>query len=122
MSKYITTLDIKQALKTDFRFREMFPELKTEIDEFIKNPGCMCNNALISKISSEIDRLKTYFPNKLIPESKISKIEELWTVINCNIGELQDRLKKLPIGRKQLAMSRYEDQVTVVVNMTVTMQ
>jgi hypothetical protein len=42
--------------------------------------------------------------------------QNTWTVINCNIDELEKRLKALPPGRKQLELARYEDQVTVVVN------
>ena len=42
--------------------------------------------------------------------------ENHWTVINCHIDELESKLKKLPPGRKQIAITRYADQATVVVN------
>ena len=37
-------------------------------------------------------------------------------VINCSIGEVEERLKRLPNGHKQIAVARYEDQVTIIVN------
>ncbi len=37
-------------------------------------------------------------------------------VINCSIGEVEERIKRLPHGHKQIAIARYEDQVTVIVN------
>lgn len=39
-----------------------------------------------------------------------------WTVINCHIDELSDELKKFPHGRLQVSVSRYQDQVTAVIN------
>jgi hypothetical protein len=39
-----------------------------------------------------------------------------FSIINCSIGELEDRMKTLAAGRKQIAIARYEDQVTVIVN------
>lgn len=37
-------------------------------------------------------------------------------VINCHKDELEHRLQKLGPGRKQIAICRYEDQVTAVIN------
>ena len=47
-----------------------------------------------------------------------SKIEQLndWSVINCHINDLNKELKKIRHGKKQIAIARYEDQVTVVIN------
>jgi hypothetical protein len=112
-------LDIKQALSSDIKFRELFPELKTEIDKFLKDPGCGCNNKLYQTIMNKRDRLQKYFPKKIIEttqEQAVKLAQNTWTVINCDINELESRLKKLPPGRKMISMSRYQDQVTVVVN------
>jgi hypothetical protein len=65
------------------------------------------------------ERLAKYFPNREIEGIK-EQVEVLsknqFTVINCNVNELESRLKKLPPGRKQIAITRFQDQVTAVVN------
>ena len=63
--------------------------------------------------------LQAYFPNRNIADidEEVKKISQNhWTVINCAATELEEKLKRLPSGRKQIAVSRFEDQVTVVVN------
>ena len=50
------------------------------------------------------------------PEEAKKLAENNWTVINCKADELEERLRRLPNGRKQLAIARYEDLVTVVIN------
>lgn len=118
--KSITLLDVKQALK-DSRFRDTLPKSLTEdIQKYIGNPGCACNTPLYRKVLRECqDQLQVYFPSRTISnvEEEIKKLaENNWSVINCHIDELEEKLRKLPKGRKQLAMTRYEDQVTVIVN------
>ena len=64
-------------------------------------------------------QLQSYFPGRELykEEEEAAKLaENHWSVINCGIEELEDRLRNLPPGRKQIAMARYEDQVTIVVN------
>ena len=119
-SKMITLLDIKQALK-DSRFRDTLPpNLIDEVQKFLKNPGCACNMPLYRKILSECsDQIKQYFPNREITDIKeeVKKLSEnKFSVINCSIDELENKLRKLGNGRKQIAIARYEDQVTVIVN------
>lgn len=118
--KSITLLDVKQALK-DSRFRDTLPKSLTEdIQKYISNPGCACNTPLYRKVLRECqEQLQVYFPSRTISnvEEEIKKLaENNWSVINCHIDELEEKLRKLPKGRKQLAMTRYEDQVTVIVN------
>lgn len=111
-------LDIKQAL-LDSRFRNTLPhDIREEVAKFLENPSCPCNTPLYRKILSQhLDKLKAYYPNKEVAEvPDIVEEENQWTVINCRADELEDRLRKLPKGRKQLAVARYEDLVTVVVN------
>lgn len=116
----ITLLDIKTALR-DAKFRAKLPEkLAPEVQKFLQNPSCTCNFPIYEKVLREAkDVIQEYFPEKQY-KSMDEKIDQLnrnnWTVINCTIGELESRLKMLPAGRKQIAISRFEDQVTVIVN------
>lgn len=120
MGKKIGLMDVKQALK-DERFRNALePSFKKEVDEFIKNPGCPCNVPLYRRILKNAKKqLREYFPGDEIADVE-KELKQLaknnWSVINCNVRELESLLKKLPPGRKQLAVTRFEDQVTVIVN------
>ncbi len=63
--------------------------------------------------------LEKYFPDaEIVDESK--EIERLaknqWLVINCKIYQLEEQLKMLPPGRKQIEMARYQDEVTVIID------
>jgi hypothetical protein len=118
--KKITLLEVKSALK-DSRFRLTLPkELEKEVESFLDNPGCPCNVPLYRKILKNCrEQLEKYYPNSEItdPVEEIQKLSEnKWTVISCNINDLEKQLRKLGPGRKQLDMARYEDQVTVIVN------
>lgn len=120
IKNYVSLMDIKTAMK-DEKFRSDLPEsLAPEVQKFINNPSCSCNVPLYKKILKEAkEQVLNYFPNKEVM-SQEEEIERLaknnWYVINCSIGDLEKEMKKLPAGRKQVTMSRYEDQVTVIVN------
>ena len=113
-------MDIKAAMKDEV-FRNKLPEsLNPEVQKFVNNPNCSCNVGVYKKIIKEArDHVQAYFPDKAIMTAE-EEAEQLaknnWRVINCSIGELEAEMKKLPAGRKQVAMSRFEDQVTVIVN------
>lgn len=116
----VTLLDIKQAL-LDHRFRDKLPlEIRDDVVKFLGNPGCACNRPLFRRILRDYkEHLKEYFPNKeIVDESEeITKLaQNNWSVINCHIDDLENKLKKLSPGRKQLELARFENQVTVVVN------
>lgn len=118
--KLVTLLDVKQALR-DSRFRETLPKsLNEDVQKYLNNPGCACNIPLYRKILKDCtEQLKSYFPNRSLSniDEEIKKLaENNWTVINCAVNELEDKLRKLPKGRKQIAVTRYEDQVTVIIN------
>lgn len=120
ISRPVTLMDVKQALR-DSRFRESLPkEFEEDIAKYQQNPGCACNVPFYKKIMTDAkDSLQSYYPNKSIVslEEDAKKLaENNFSVINCRIDELEDKLKRLPIGRKQIAVCRYEDQVTVIVN------
>lgn len=116
----ITIQDVKTALK-DSRFRLTLPKsMESEVNEFLNNPGCPCNLPLYKKIIRECkEQLSLYFPDSIVPnpDDEVRSIaENHWSVINCRIDELEERLARLGPGRKQIDVARWEDQVTVVVN------
>jgi len=117
---YISLFDVKQALK-DSQFRQKLPEsLTLDVQKFLNNPGCSCNHPIYIKVHKEAkQQLLDFYPDKLYL-SHDEEVEKLmknnFTVLNCSIGELESELKKLQNGRKQIAIARYEDQVTVIVN------
>lgn len=118
--KTVGLMDIRMAL-TDDRFREMFPELQHEIDKYLKEPKCgSCAVPVVKEILNKYpERVEKYFPNRKVirPNDEALKLSENnFIVINCHINELENKLRKLGPGRKQLAATRYEDQVTVIVN------
>ena len=113
-------MDVKQAMR-DSRFRESLPpSLAGDIQKYLNNPGCACNVPIYKKVMTEgKEQLMKYFPNRIVSnlDEEVKKIaENHWKVINCKADELESELKKLPSGRKQIAVARYEDMVTVVVN------
>ena len=121
MVKKIALLDVKQAL-LDPRFREKLPDdLKEEVGKFLNNINCSCNIPLYRRLLKyHRNLLAEFFPGaEIIDETaemeKLSK--NYWKVINCHISELEGELKKiLPTGRVQLAVARYQDQITVVID------
>ena len=119
-AKTISLIDIKQALK-DSRFRDSLPaELSEDIQKYLKNPGCACNMPLYRKVLESChDQLVAYFPGRVpadLREEAKRLAENKFSVINCSVDDLEEKLRRLPSGRKQIAMSRYGDQVTVIVN------
>jgi hypothetical protein len=116
----IGLMEVKQALR-DTRFRNSLPEsFKDDIQKYLNNPGCACNLPIYHKIIKEAKKeLQAYYPNRNVADVD-AEVEKLaknnWSVINCHVDELESKLKRLPPGRKQLAVTRFEDQVTVVVN------
>ena len=120
MSKQITMMDVKQALR-DKRFRDSLGEqFQPEIQKYMQNPGCSCNMSLYKKIITDAkEKLQSYYQNRTVSnldEEIIKLAKNNFNVINCKSDELEEKLRSLPMGRKQIAIARYEDQVTVVVN------
>lgn len=120
MSKPIGLMDVKQALR-DSRFRDSLPQsFQNDVQKYLNNPGCACNIPIYRKVMTEArQQLQEYYPNRSVTniEEEASKLaENHWRVINCHKNELEAELRKLPSGRKQIAVTRFEDQVTVVVN------
>lgn len=114
----ISIQEVKTALR-DPEFRKKLPEeLKLDVQKYEQNPSCGCNLPIYQRILKIAPKqLKDYFPGREVetPEEKLL-MENHWKVINCHVNELEQTLKNLPSGRKQVAVARYEDQVTVIVN------
>ena len=109
----LSLADVKIALR-DEKFRESLPEIFSEdLKKFLNNPGCGCNISFYKKLIKEAKaELQRYYPEKEI--RMLSEIN--FSVINCHSSELEEILKKLNPGRKQIAIARYEEEVTVVIN------
>lgn len=110
--------DIREALLDD-KFRSSLPEhLAPHVQKFLSNPSCSCNRPLYDAILKDHkDLLRSFFPDRDFDASPETSLEKNhWKVINTDISKLESVLRELPPGRKQLSMSRYQDQVTVVVN------
>ena len=114
-------MDVKVAMK-DSKFRAILPsEITEDVIRYLHNPGCgSCGVKLFRKILRDCkSQLRQYFPDSEIADEseEMAKLaQNHWTVINCNIDELEDKLKRLSPGRKQIDVARSQDQVTVVVN------
>ena len=113
-------MDVKAALR-DSRFRTSLPShFQEDIQKYQQNPGCACNVPIYKRIMTEAKQeLQAYYPNRSVAnlEEDAKKLaDNSFSVINCKTDELEGKLKLLPKGRKQIAVARYEDQVTVIVN------
>ena len=113
-------MEVKQALR-DARFRASLPEsFKEDMQKYLNNPGCACNVPIYQRIMRDAKKeLQAYYPSRSVADldEEVKKIaENHWSVVNCHISELEGKLRKLPPGRKQVTVARYEDQVTVVIN------
>jgi len=117
----ISIQQVKQALQNP-EFRRSLPEiLKEGIIKYEQNPGCPCNVPFYRDVLKYgVRQLKEHFPGMgdvVNPDLEFPKLtENNWSVISCHINDLEKKLKELPNGRKQIAITRWEDQVTVVVN------
>ena len=116
----IGLMEIKQALN-DGRFRNLLPvELREDLAKYLQCPTCPAHVAFFRKIALQASKqLQEYYPGAELPDDKAEEqklAENNWLVINCTITELETRLRKLGPGRKQIAVARFEDKVTVVVN------
>lgn len=88
--------------------------------KFLSDPGCACNVPLYRAILQEAkSQLEAYYPGREATneEQEIKQLSQNhWSVINCHIDEVEDKLRKLPNGRKQIAIARFQDQVTLIIN------
>jgi hypothetical protein len=119
--KEITVESVKKAL-LDRKFRNLYPDLEKDMDKWMDNPGCKCNIPLYNTILSDIEILKKYFGSDIVitspplPEDNSSDQINHWTVFNGSVNDLEKFLNDLSSGPKQVAVARWEDQITVIVN------
>ena len=116
----ISIQEVKKAL-ADAEFRKRLPPiLKADIAKYESNPGCLCNMAIYRNVLKfAAQQLREYFDNAEIvnPDAELMKLaQNHFSVINCHMDELEGKLKGLPAGRKQLAVTRWQDQCTVIIN------
>lgn len=103
----------------DSQFRNKLGiDFKEDVQKYEQNPGCACNLPIYIKILKfGKTQLKEYYGNQeIIVADEQLLIENNWKIINCHINELEEKLKNLASGRKQIAVARWQDQVTVIVN------
>ncbi len=116
----ISIQEVKEALR-DYKFRISLPdELKADIQKYEQNPNCPCNlDVYRNVLKYGVKQLKEFYPNKEVvnPDVELPILQQnTWTVINCSVHEIENKLKALGPGRKQIVVARYEDQATVVIN------
>lgn len=102
-------------------FRNLFPELKERFDAYIQKPGCgACWRDLLEGILEREDMLREYFGDVEIqverPEARPENRGGFHVIPDVSIYDLEDALNKLPPGPKQIQAARYEDRITVIVN------
>jgi hypothetical protein len=109
----LTIMDVKAAVWSQ-KFRDLFPEYKTALEKYLKDPGCACNLGLVKDLMRKKDRMQQYFPDKecKTPEEEESELKNEWMVINCNINELEQK----PKGKRIIAASRFKDRITAIAN------
>ena len=114
-------MEIKQALN-DGRFRDALPiELRDDLAKYLHCPSCPANVTFFRKVALQAAKqLKEYFPNDELPDIEAEdrkQAENNWLVFSCHMDKLEGELRKrAAIGRVQLAITRFEDQVTIVMN------
>lgn len=115
----ISIQEVKEALR-DSKFRLALPEeLKDDIRKYEQNPSCPCNLEIYRKILKlGAKQLLEYYPGKeVITEQEMTPVQQNnWTVINCSVEELETKLKDYRYGRFQLAIARWENKATVIIN------
>ncbi len=116
----ISIQEVKEALK-DPKFKASLPaELQEDIKKYESNPSCPCNFSIYRNILKKAAKeLMAYYPEQEIvdPDVDLPALRDNnFTVINCHVDHLERKLKELGPGSKQIAVARYDNQVTVIVN------
>lgn len=116
----ISIQEVKEALKDPSFRKSLPPVLKEDIEKYEKYPSCPCNMPVYRNVLKfAATQLREYYPDKEVvnPDTDMPPLQENnWLVINCSVTELEAKLRSLGPGRMQLAIARWEDQATVIVN------
>ncbi len=105
-------VEIKESLRSDENFRNLFPEYKDEIRQFLKDTSCPCHADLYKKISLKKEKISDYKSGSVV---SVKFTSDEFKVINTDIESLEQELKKIPIGSKVESMARHDSNVTVIV-------
>jgi hypothetical protein len=117
----IGLMEIKQALN-DGRFRDVLPvELREDLAKYLHCPSCPSHVEFYRKVLKYASKqLQEYYPGAELHDQDIEDkklAENSWTVFSCHIDQLETELRKrAAMGRVQIAVARFEEQVTVVMN------
>ncbi len=118
MSK-ISIQEVKEALR-DSKFRlSLPPELKEDVRKYEQNPNCPCNiDVYRNIIKLGAKQLREYYPgNEVITEAELSPVRQNnFVVINCGVEEIEEKLKPFKFGDWQIAIARWEDKATLIIN------
>ena len=115
-----TSLTVPYIIKAlhNPKFRQILAgDYTEELQSFDKDPNCLCHHKFYRLIATkEVEAFRRFYPELGELETSNELREDNWHVINCSVEDVLDQLRKLPPGKKQVALARYEDQVTIVVN------
>jgi hypothetical protein len=105
----------------DTKFRSNLPsELDEDVRKYELNPGCPCNlNIYRNVLKYASKELREYYPDREVmnPDAELIPLQKNdWKVINCHISEAERKIQEYTFGRYQIALARYEDQVTILIN------
>lgn len=108
----VSMIRVKEMLQYDESFRSKFPDLKSEIDDFLKDPACPCHASLYREILS---RIKQNPPARPTGAAQAFAAACRFLVVNCNVDNLEKELRKLPVGSNVEGITRFENEITCVV-------
>lgn len=107
----VSMIRVKEMLQYDESFRSKFPDLKSEIDDFLKDPSCPCHAKLYREIISQLRE------NPVRPTGVAQAFASAYrfSVVNCQVNDLEKELRKLPVGSNVEGITRFENEITCVV-------
>jgi len=108
----IGLVEVKQLLQYNLNFRLLFPEFKDEINKFVKCTNCENNGSLLRKILNHKDRIEKFLSDK---NENVPKLQDEFKVINTGIENLEEELRKIPIGSRVESLARFDNNVTVII-------
>jgi guanylate kinase len=106
-------VEVKQLLQYNPEFRKIFPELKDEINKFLKCRNCPSDATVLRKILEYKDRITDYLAGKAVVSKDTLKDE--FKVINATIDKLEEELKLIPIGSRVESLARSGSEVTAII-------
>ena len=120
--KDLIPIGVKELKKALWKkeFRDLFPDLKDKIKKFLTNPNCKCHQSLFNSLLHGKEKLEEYFGGPVTLLTKPVTEEQLRQkifVLNVPKDQLQLELRRLPLGPKYISLTRYENEITAVVQL-----